>query len=67
MDTVLVDTPLQASAPDVAGIPQTLSEALRYYSDPDLATMAFSALHWPDDLEMQIIQEAVFTQGRHYF
>jgi len=28
--------------------PETLVEAIRYYSDVDLATKTFSALRWPD-------------------
>ena len=28
--------------------PKTLLEAIRYYSDLDVATKAFSALRWPD-------------------
>ncbi|HEX3681692.1 MAG TPA: IS1595 family transposase [Bryobacteraceae bacterium] len=31
-----------------AGEPNTLSDAIRYYSDLDVATKAFSALRWPD-------------------
>ena len=52
METVSVDTPLQPVSPSDPGeIPRTLSEALRYYSNPDLATMAISAVRWPDGLE----------------
>jgi transposase-like protein len=51
METLLADTPLQATVPDAAEIPRTLSEALRRYATPDLATMAFSAIRWPNGIE----------------
>jgi transposase-like protein len=51
METALVDTPFQASTSEAAGIPRTLSEALRYYANPDIATMAFSAVRWPNGIE----------------
>src|ERR1700733_10697068 len=51
METALIDTPVQASPPDAIGIPRTLSEALHYYANPDLATMAFSAIRWPNGIE----------------
>jgi transposase-like protein len=51
MEIALVDTPAQASPPDGIGIPQSLSEALRYYANPDRATRAFSAIRWPNGIE----------------
>lgn len=36
--------------------PQTLVEAIRYYSDLDLATKTFSALRWPDGVSCPYCQ-----------
>jgi transposase-like protein len=51
METALVETPIPAGPPDAGGIPRTLSDALRYYANPDLATTAFSAIRWPNGIE----------------
>jgi hypothetical protein len=36
-----------ASTATVPAEPKTLLEAIRYYSDLDIATKAFAALRWP--------------------
>jgi transposase-like protein len=51
METALVDTPLQATTSNAVEIPGTLSEALRHYANPDVATMAFAAIRWPTGIE----------------
>ena len=38
------DVRVETTAPE----PKTLLEAIRYYSDLDIATKAFAALRWPD-------------------
>ena len=46
-----VDTPSQTTAADTGRIPMTLSEAMRLYGDPDVATRALAAARWGETAE----------------
>src|SRR5579862_2431383 len=39
---------VEDAKPVAAAEPQTLAEAIKYYSDIDVATKTFSTLRWPD-------------------
>ena len=46
-----VDTPHPATAADSEWTPATLSEAIRFYGDPDVATQVLAAARWGDSAE----------------
>jgi transposase-like protein len=46
-----VDAPIQTPAAETARIPMTLSEAMRFYGDPDVATRTLAAARWGESVE----------------
>ena len=46
-----VDTPSQTSSADSGRTPATLSEAMRFYGDPDVATQVLAAARWGERAE----------------
>jgi transposase-like protein len=51
MQACPVDAPSQIAPADTGQTPTTLSEAIRFYGDPDVATRALAAARWGDCAE----------------
>jgi transposase-like protein len=51
MQAVTIETPTNSSQPTPGVVPRTLSDALGYFADPDIATMALARARWGDAIE----------------
>ena len=58
-----VDTPSLIAAPDTGQIPTTLSEAIRFYADAEVATKALAAARWGDCAECLHCH----SRARHFY
>jgi transposase-like protein len=51
MEACTANTPSQSAQVNLTGLPRNVTEALEYYADPDIATIALAKARWGDAVE----------------